>query len=90
MDTEWKFPRVGSRRWIAWMLVRLAAKLDYTEHEQSIVLTTPADEEVARFNVIADAYGCGIVSGPNQLGMGFHDRLRIRYEFDGPTIGAEV
>ncbi|AEJ92201.1 hypothetical protein LITTLEE_154 [Mycobacterium phage LittleE] len=55
-------PRIGSRRWIAWKLVQLAARIHYAEYCERIYVTDPAGQEVVEVVVIGDPYGCGIFS----------------------------
>lgn len=69
---------------LAWWLVRLAAKLHWTEHTQAIVIKNKEGFEAARFYVTADAYGCGIASGPASFGS-----YRVEFDFDGDLWAEE-
>lgn len=75
-------PKVGSRRWIAWKLVQLAAKLydaEYTEH----IMIHPSVGKSLDITIIGDSYGCGIssIDGP-----GSSTRYLNVWEYPGVTI----
>jgi hypothetical protein len=63
-------PCIGSRRWVAWMLVRLAHRFYDPEYQESITIT---DEhgQVGQFVIVGDEYGCGVssFSGPDACGF---------------------
>lgn len=73
------------RHRLAWWLVRIAAKLHWTEHTQAIVIKNREGFETARFYVTADAYGCGIASGPTSFG-----NFTVEFDFDGELWDEEV
>lgn len=53
--------RMGFRKWLAWMLQRLAAKVYYAEWEETITLRPPSGADMT-IHVTGDEYGCGIGS----------------------------
>jgi len=52
---------VKFRKWMAWKLQQLAARVYYAEWEESITIRTPSGQELV-INVIGDDYACGIAS----------------------------
>ncbi|QDM57969.1 hypothetical protein SEA_NIHILNOMEN_154 [Mycobacterium phage NihilNomen] len=54
-------PRIGSRRWIAWKLVQLAARIYDAEYYERLLIAS-GDEELLEIFIIGDLYGCGISS----------------------------
>lgn len=66
-------PKFGSRRWIAWKLVRIARRIYDAEYDERIIVTDPHGEELTVFEVVGDMYSCGISSqsGATTLGDGY-------------------
>jgi hypothetical protein len=66
------------RKWVAWKLVQLAAKLYDAEHEEFISITELGGTEVARIWVTGDEYGSGVTGGPTTI-----PGYKIVYGIDG-------
>lgn len=62
---------MGVRRWVAWKLVQVAAKIYDTETHERITVWDSLGGLIGTWTVTGDAYGCGITSGPTRLAMGF-------------------
>jgi hypothetical protein len=60
-ETE-MLPRFGNRRWIAWKLVQLAARIYDAEFYERIVIRDSDGDDVLEFTVTSDLYGCGVSS----------------------------
>lgn len=56
------------RKWLAWKLVQVAARLYDAEWEESITITTPTGDGI-EIDVLGDEYGCGI-SGTSGIAWG--------------------
>lgn len=50
-----------ARKWLAWKLVQLAARLHHTEYVEAISILSPTGRQVY-IEVTGDSYGCGISS----------------------------
>ena len=69
---------LGMRRWLAWMLVRLAEKLWFSQYEEEIIIEQ-GHTEVARVSITGDYYGSDVSSIFNNLPKGY----RLRWISDG-------
>lgn len=67
------------RRWIAWRLVQLAARIHDTEVREYVLLCDDDGAVVASVGVVGDGYGCGIVYGPKHLPSPV---TSVRFTFD--------
>lgn len=71
-------PRIGSRRWIAWKLVQLAARIYDAESYERITITGP-EGVVHTLDVVNDGYGAGISGGNGRDEFGGY---RLDLDFD--------
>ncbi|AEJ94057.1 hypothetical protein SEA_ERICMILLARD_146 [Mycobacterium phage EricMillard] len=61
-------PHIGSRRWIAWKLVQLAARIYDAEYYERIHVTDALGREIFEAVIVGDSYGCGISSATAPAG----------------------
>lgn len=60
MREPYQGPRIGNRRWIAWKLVQLAARIYDAEYYQRIYINGPDGKQVFEAGIIGDLYGAGV------------------------------
>lgn len=64
---------MGPRKWLAWKLVQLAARLHDAEWEEVITVDVPG-WPLVHFAIVADEYGCG-VSATSGIGWTVGDSI---------------
>jgi len=62
--------RPFSRRWIAWKLVQLAARIYDAEYHERITIRDYEGNPVIEWHVVSDLYGCGVSSQHGDTAFG--------------------
>ncbi len=65
-------PRLGFRRWLAWQLQRLSARIYDDEVDMDVVVKDADGSELAKIGVLGDTYGKGVVTLLPQSGVSIH------------------
>src|SRR5690606_19887839 len=73
---------LGVRRWIAWKLVRLAARIYDPEHYERVWVEDPHGRTVFEAVIVADVYGCGLSSVLGREGEVLPAGSMINWDWD--------
>ena len=76
--------RIGVRHWIAWQLIQIAWYIYHDDFEDEITLLA-GDTEVARWAILSDTWGHGLISQFVRPGLHYTVRHRVLDE-DGVVI----